>query len=627
MDARTVERIREWQSHPFSGDDLPALADTSFTGALETDDAWLFVLNGRAIGVYGGTVGDVADGEGTAYAAPDPAFPLLFTMLEREGEERGRYYTAKTPLEEVDRTLRDGGFTGYVELAENVLSGDYYVVYYGGDAMQAAFVGESGRPIAGQEAFDRAADEVGIYSVVSTDVPVLDLPGTAAPSEDDPSHETDGPDATVAVDTTGAPDASGPIEEDDAPTEAVASAEGESASAADSPPAGRADGEASLAEGRSLDATALSPDAAASGAGGDDRASHDEGRGDDTGERDDLRSDDFRADDFRADDFRADDRRADDLRATLRARETEVQRLQRRVRSLADERDELRAANESLRDERDALDERRERLEASVRELEARIDDLESRAGDAGDGIERDVEVSPGEALAGTNLFVRYRSRGATTLDDVLDGHDDCEGLRRNLDLEEHTRFDAEAARVDGRPFEAFLGDTLEREFVSWLVLDLAFEVVDTGYADALSSLYEALPEIDRAELHGTVDAGEASFTFDVVCRDRLGNPLVVANLHDSREPVEGTGMEALLSGAERVAAAYDTLAGAFVVTASFFDPKALELASEATASGGLFGGGRRASFVRLSRKRGFHLCLVEARDRRFHLTVPELRG
>ena len=32
-----------------------------------------------------------------------------------------------------------------------------------------------------------------------------------------------------------------------------------------------------------------------------------------------------------------------------------------------------------------------------------------------------------------------------------------------------------------------------------------------------------------------------------------------------------------------------------------------------------------RASFVNLSRKQGYHLCPVEARNENFHLAVPEL--
>ncbi|TKX77227.1 hypothetical protein EXE53_27735, partial [Halorubrum sp. SD626R] len=62
----------------------------------------------------------------------------------------------------------------------------------------------------------------------------------------------------------------------------------------------------------------------------------------------------------------------------------------------------------------------------------------------------------------------------------------------------------------------------------------------------------------------------------------------------------------------------------AFAGTESFFEPGALETAGDAVG-GGLFSRSKRASFVKLSRKRGYHLCLVEARDGGFHMTVPDL--
>jgi len=82
--------------------------------------------------------------------------------------------------------------------------------------------------------------------------------------------------------------------------------------------------------------------------------------------------------------------------------------------------------------------------------------------------------------------------------------------------------------------------------------------------------------------------------------------------------------MTDLVQRASRVGETSDTLAGAFLVTESFFEPAALETAEEATSSG-LFSRDKRQSFVNLSRKGGYHLCLVEARNQEFHLAVPEL--
>jgi len=227
---------------------------------------------------------------------------------------------------------------------------------------------------------------------------------------------------------------------------------------------------------------------------------------------------------------------------------------------------------------------------------------------------------------------VRYDSKGGATLDDAHDGAVDREELRENLRIEHHTSFETEGVVVDGEPFEEFLRGTIEYGFARWLVEDLTFEVDETGNANALRDLYDALPEIDRAEIRGSVslvlrDGGEETReqrSFDLVLRDRLGNPLFIAELNDSRAPTQGGVLESLVANGGDLAGSNDAFAGAFAVTASFFEPDALEAASDAVG-GGLFNRSKRKSFVRMSRKRGFHLCLVESRDGGFHLTVPDL--
>jgi hypothetical protein len=111
---------------------------------------------------------------------------------------------------------------------------------------------------------------------------------------------------------------------------------------------------------------------------------------------------------------------------------------------------------------------------------------------------------------------------------------------------------------------------------------------------------------------------------FDLVFRDRMGNPLFVAELNDSRSPTGGGSLESLVANGGALAASNDSFAGAFAVTASFFEPDALEVAGDAVG-GGLFSRSNQKAFVKLSRKRGYHLCLVESRDGEFHLTLPDL--
>jgi hypothetical protein len=273
------------------------------------------------------------------------------------------------------------------------------------------------------------------------------------------------------------------------------------------------------------------------------------------------------------------------------------------------------------------LAELRERLqtaEAEKEQLRDRIADLERRLKEAGAAPASSLRtLSPAEALDGTSLFVRYRSKREATLDD-LDAGVDPSDVAGNLQLEHHTQFDAEEVSVDGRAFDAFLEGTQGYAFVRWLVGSLPYEIRDTGNADSMSALYGALPAVDRVEFEGDVEVGAESVTFDVVVRDRMGRPLVVANLEDVRDPTDAATLGTLVNDATAVAEAHASLAGSFAVTSAYFEPAALETANEAT-SGSLLSRSKRKSFVKLSRNQGFHLALVEDREESFYLSVPEL--
>ncbi|MFB6169783.1 MAG: hypothetical protein ABEJ06_01430 [Haloarculaceae archaeon] len=782
MEASIVEQVESWESEPFSGGygGLHDLADREFTGAVATGDTYLFVLNGRAIGVFdlppvGSPDGELAVFEGasgTVYEAPHLSLPLLFTMYLSDGEVRAQYYTEDTDIEEVDQQLSEGGFTGYIELSENVLSGDYYVVYQAGRSMSAAFVGASGRLYTDEEAFDRAADEVGIYDVVAVDVEVLDIPepstgaesGSGAgvgagagaavadadgetttptetpPAETDADEATDGaaaaPESDVTADeragdataesTAEAPAADDPDDPDDADgtesavadtapdSEAASDSDAEpaepvqsDATASDSDAEARADtdaaddGDGASAEagadtesepvesesaetstGTADDASAAPSESADAGApraspvepagasavestaatsaatdGSDTAGAGATSRG---GEEDlavrsvpaldpELSGDGADSDgQVRGIDAR--DRRsrtrsgadsegdaaqdgADDtpseevasLRSTLAERESRIEELEADLAEATDRGDRLR-------EERDRLREERDELEATVQRLRERIDELESQPASGAASAASDADAGgPGlaveEALAGTDLFVRYRSKSQPTLEAVADGaaKDD---VTSNLQLERHTRFDDVEATVEGQPYDEFLRGTLAYRFVRWAIEDLVFEVRETGHTASLSDLYEVLPAVDRAELQGSVtvetDEGSTERSFDVVLRDRMGDPLVVANLDTSRQPTGRPPMRSLIEDATVVAGGADRLSAAFFVTSSFFESDALETARDETGTG-LLSRDKRRSVVKLSRKRGYHLCLVEARDESFHLTVPDL--
>jgi hypothetical protein len=298
------------------------------------------------------------------------------------------------------------------------------------------------------------------------------------------------------------------------------------------------------------------------------------------------------------------------LRSQLEQRKQQVQKLEERVSDVESERNEYKR-------ERDALRQEVERLEAKL-----------ETAGSSGSASgKRQLDTS--QAFDGTNLFVRYESKGKATLDEAAEGKVEAGDVNANLRLEHHTQFEADEVEVGGEAFESFLTDSFEYRFVSWIIEELLYEIRDTGHRASLKDLYESIPKIDRVDLHGSVSAGSTDDdtrqeSFDIIMRDRMGNPLLVADLNDSRDPTTGEMMGSLVESSSGVGQAHGELSGAFQVTESFFEPEALETAESAT-SGGFLSREKRESFVKLSRKRGYHLCLVESRSGGFHLNVPEL--
>jgi len=783
MDAERRAEITGWDAREFSDGfaGLRRLVDRGFSGAVTNGTGWLFVFEGRVVGTADADLDAFADASGTVYQSPAEVLPVLFAMQEQGGEPRAQYYTNDTSLSEADRKLSQGGFTGYIELSENVLSGDYYVTYTAGESMAAAYVGNSRRLETDDDAFELADEEVGIYTVYEVDLDVREIPdpeatgdvtaagdavvvedevvdeGTAEdeasedetpeddPTEDDPVNDDLVRDATLESETDddggeparGVHDGEGGDEapspsreragEPDEPNEpskiggatdtAETAATGESEASTETNastgrgPAGRVgarstdDGtddapspqsvgdrsdvsdrsdspdahdasdapesdvdhpnddvfseeeqwreqksipaldpsEASDPPGsRSRDETDPNAGGRSTSEAGDRRRSRSAGRGGDTGSAAapvDDRSPEPRSTEGDRSNRSAVSQRASGSGASERVDER-VEKLEaaleaatRERESLEAERDTLATDRDEIADERDELATEVDRLESELSTLREERDRLKSELSAARDRLpESDRTISAAEARSGTNLFVRYESKGGATLEDAHDGAVDRDALRENLRIEHHTSFETDGLAVDGRPYEEFLEDTIEHGFTRWLVEDLPFEVSSTGNQSVLRDLYDAIPEIDRAEIGGSVsivirENGEETReqrSFDLVLRDRMGNPLFVADLNDSRDPTAEGALESLVENGRDIAESNEPFAAAFAVTDSFFEPGALETASDAVG-GGLFSRSKRESFVKLSRKQGYHLCLVEARDGGFHMTVPDL--
>jgi len=802
MDAQRREAITEWSAREFTDGftGLRRFADRGVSGAVTDGSGWLFLFDGRVVGTVDADIDSFADADGTVYEAPDRALPVLFAMREHGGRERAQYYTEDTPLADADRTLSEGGFTGYIELSEHVLSGDYYVVYAAGESMAAAFVGNARRLETGEDAFALADDEVGIYTVYEVDLNVQEIPRPAGATNDESSTATTDADESITEDDEppvgddeSATELDGRSTDDvvsdpspadetstsntsnrDATREAdttdtfTAAAVTDTAEPDHSPDQTEDEGAATatetaetgsnrydipldadwttdpeaVADPRPTEDTAEShesadrrePDEPESGAepsddGGDApeaepavsteaAGSDDEDGGDrdepatDATEGDDARSETPHSDDeddvFSAEatwreaastptiDSTAADRdpeaeagdparapeagdaagaatdldepahghnevaggpagasvSADD-EATATAEpspngptvgesppEDRLRELRSALASVTSERDDaiarrdaFRTRYEQIANERDELVDEREALRETVDELRSEVTRLREELAAARDQLpDGDEQLSPAAALDGTNLFIRYGSRTGATLEAAHDGERDRSELQANLRIEHHTSFETDGLTVEGDPYESFLHGTIAYRFTRWLTEDLLFEIAATGNAGALRDLYDALPELDRAELGGSVSVvhrenGEEVHeerSFDLVFRDRMGNPLFVAELNDSRSPTGGGKLESLVANGGALAASNDSFAGAFAVTASFFEPDALEVAGDAVG-GGLLSRSNQKGFVKLSRKRGYHLCLVESRDGEFHLTLPNL--
>ncbi|MCU4926694.1 transcriptional regulator [Halobacteria archaeon AArc-dxtr1] len=312
--------------------------------------------------------------------------------------------------------------------------------------------------------------------------------------------------------------------------------------------------------------------------------------------------------------------------------------LTEQLQQVTDQRDALVAKQEALEDDREKLRAKNRELASTIEQLQGRIESLEgqleqerARSLDVGSGSGGGEQLSPERALPGTNLFVRYASKSDPTLNAAHEGSAERSEVSSNLQLEHHTEFDADEVTVTGQPFDAFLASTIEYQFVDWLTETLLFEIRDTGHTAGLADLYDVIPRIDRIELHAGIsldedenEEGPTEVDFDLVAFDKMGTPLVAVMFNESREPATEEMLEEIEEAASAVTAAYPDFGAAISVTTSYFEPGALAVTEEATKRGFLSRSSKQ-SYVTVSRKQGYHLCLVEARDGGFHLTVPEL--
>ena len=739
MDSYSV--VDDWEMTRFDGgfDGLAELESRGFSGAVEAGETWAFFRDGKALA----TVSDLRstpipaeidafeDADGKRYDAPTSGAATLAAMLALDGDVRGRYFTDDTPLEAVHETLSGGGFTGYVELSENVLSGDYYFVYVDGEVEHLGFVGTAPM-ISGEKAERKAKNEVGIYAVVAVQFPEIELPEPTvveAESEDEGEQDESESEPTLKPEATAEPE---PTSESEPTPEREATAEPEPTTEPEAPsepkptevtdtttetePTPEADPDrpdqpatndeptpkqVEAADAPEPQPAAKEPETVGEPASQSSKSEREVEQADDESAR---RSDSsgyerpassestVEPDDPVVDESSVEapsgagtaaksksrqepegieavtvrtvpsldpeqsnqvtpekrsisasktaqqtaatkpDRRTETTEKASSDRSLSIEQLQQQHEEQISEYEErigeYEEQIETLESELTTSDGRVEALEAELESIRNERDELRAQIEASGTPSPSGTSLSAPDALARTSLFVREASRGEATLEDARDSGVDRETVTANLRIEHHTEFEDDGTTVEGKPFETWLRSSDTYAFVEWLIIDLFFEIRSTGAVDGLRPLYDALPEIDRISFEDSITVGSGKegrkISFDIVARDKKGNPLVVVEFDRRREPTRAETIEPFVTDASDVCEMHESLAAAVAVTSSYFESDAMATTEEATGTS-LLSRSKHRSYVKLSRTSGYHLCLVEARDESFNLTVPEL--
>lgn len=619
LDEDAITHIESWPSTTLAEadglDDLPP----EFNGVVTAGNIWLFVVNGSIVGRVGGDRDDVQERRATAYDASEPTQPLLFAMQEAEGQTEAEYYTGNTPVSEADEELA-GDFVGYIELSEDVLSGDYYAVYDGDTSMYVGFLG-GGEVVTGDEALDKADNEVGVYEIVSVELDVEEISIDATEEDDEAaeqeSEEVEGEDDDeddTGIEPRSREDYEWELDAEDDELDGEHDSErdtddsffededGGSASATNS----------QTEQGKGVAATPDSTDAPVQSMERDE-ADFDELKSEHDDDDSELELPESVAEEMASppdstvpqEEITTLQQQMKRLAGEIASNGTDVERLQQQVADLAEK------AETVMRRQRD--------LEERVEEFQAEAPVSESESSET-KSVEQTLER--GEALDKLDVFLRYESRADPTIEDAAASEASQEEANENIKFEVHSQFDADETDIEGgKTPEEFLEETIEHRFVEHAATELLYEIMETNNKQGLQSLYDSIQQINRAEFNGSVEVGEESVKFDLVIRDQRGRPLIVGDAENGNQPVKRDQIESLIDKANSVSGEYGQLGAAVFLTTSFYESGALESADKATKDGFI---SRRQSVVKDSGN-NYQLCLLEGREDSFHMTMPEL--
>jgi len=638
MEVPVEDTIDMWEERPVDAgrSGLIQLQTAEFNGVVkDLTNTSAFFVRGRVVHVDGGSLESLSSGEVTAREADDAGVAMLAAMRTTATEARARYYTHETPLNTVDDTLRSGGFTGYVSLAEQVVSGAYFLVYHNGKRMPVAYVGAAHRIATGEDAYELAVNEVGIYEVFPTPIEVRTLDADERSSVEEPDV---GVPEAPSIDLSLAP-----TDESTGPSAAASDAMSTRSASRDPP------GEEPGASAGDVSIDALSDEEPGASAGdvSIDALSDEEpamSAGDPP--TDMAPSVEPTAADATSNQQSGNEAVTSHLQGRLMALEERRRELERdrddlmrqvtRVEAKVEERDEqikrLTAEYEA------ELSEQADTIEAHERQVEAMRDEIEQLRKtlsekqalvDEQDPIE--TEDRPRRAaLEESNLFIRYANKAGPSLRDFRLQNAAIEKVRENLTVETHTNFDPQQVTIERRPFSEYLQQSTEYRFISWVTGDLLALIDTTNNRGTLGPLFEAVTAIDRVELYGEISTtvpeedDPISRPFDIIARNKVGDPLIVADVNTTTAATTRAMTRAMSEKITDLAPQIPDIAAGFYVTESFYDPGALQVIADAVSSG-IIPRTNKRSYVRLGRGRGFHLCLTERRGDEFYLNVPDL--
>jgi hypothetical protein len=619
MDNGVLKRIESWESRFFSngGLKIEELLSSGFSGMIESEMEWMFILNGRIIGYQGDRIQEFGKKEGKVYTAPHPALPILFYMQvsEKIGESM-QYYTEEKSIEEIDATLKENKFTGYIELADDVLSGDYYIVYHGGRSMDVAFIGNMDRLISEEESRRSIKDEIGIYQVNHVNIKPIDIT-----VKDPEKKKVAG--GLIESENVKLEEKHAKITENkEWPTQLEGMENNAIGEMTEREGNGRDKFEHEVAWRVSRVVPSIDPrkdgELVKLLKESTEWKTDDKNRGKEVQSNENVPS-----------------KKVEVEEEYITEKEEVYEKIVEEVEEIIEDR--VEEIIEEDTDKMTGWGAENIELEKDENLIELISSDRELMKGNV--SVNKKV-VDAKYAMESAIVFVRYKNPSGPTIIKSLKRKEKIgkDAVNRNLNYGNNIQISGinegitlvEGNNGEPEEFKEYLEKSAEMRFIKWLVGSLIYEIIETENIKSMKSLYAAIPKIDQIRFGRKIEASEKNeglraYAFDMVMEDDAGNPLIVANMNDSIDPTEIMDVNRLVESASRVSASVKSISAAFLVSSSFHSAEALTAADESMKR--RFRSRKKENTkVKASRKNKYNLCLVECRKGDgVYLKIPKL--